>query len=160
MVIANISRRKTEDFINSFPNFTLEIADETGPQNIHFISLISQKPDAIPLILLHGWPGSFLEFIPLLDILRTKYTPETLPYHVIVPSLPGFAFSSAPPLDRDFRTEDVARIFNILMTDLGFGVGYVAQGGDVGSKIARVMAAEHESCKVLHSRILLPYYFV
>ncbi|KFZ17100.1 hypothetical protein V501_01891 [Pseudogymnoascus sp. VKM F-4519 (FW-2642)] len=92
--------------------------------------------------------GNFLEFLPILELLRNSYTPETLPYHVIVPSLPGYAFSSPPPLDRDFRIEDVARIFNRLMQDLGFGDGYAVQGGDVGSKVARVMAAEHESCKV------------
>jgi microsomal epoxide hydrolase len=156
MIKVNISRRKTEDLINSFPNFTLDIADESGPTTIHFVSLMSQKPDAIPIILLHGWPGNFLEFLPILDILRRNYTPETLPYHIIVPSLPGYAFSSPPPLDRDFRLEDVARIFNTLMTELGYGDGYVAQGGDVGSKVARVMAAEYGSCKALHSMIFIP----
>lgn len=85
--------------------------------------------------------------MPILELLRNNYTPETLPYHVIVPSLPGYAFSSPPPLDRDFRTGDVARIFNRLMQDLGFGNGYVVQGGDIGSKIARAMAVEYESCK-------------
>jgi microsomal epoxide hydrolase len=154
--MSNISRRKSEDVINSFPNFTLDIADQSGSQKVHFVSLISQKPDAVPIILLHGWPGNFLEFLPILQLLRTRYTPETLPYHVIVPSLPGYAFSSPPPLDRDFRIEDVARIFDTLMADLGFENGYVAQGGDVGSKVARVMAAEHESCKAVHSRI---YFF-
>lgn len=148
---SNISRRKSENVINSFPNFTLDIVDKSGPTNIHFVSLFSQKPDAVPLVLLHGWPGNFLEFLPILQLLRTTYTPETLPYHVIVPSLPGYAFSSPPPLDRDFRIEDVARILNKLMVDLGFGSGYIVQGGDVGSKIARVMAAEHESCKAVHS---------
>ncbi|KFX96373.1 hypothetical protein V490_03377 [Pseudogymnoascus sp. VKM F-3557] len=140
--------RKSEDFINSFPNFTINITDTSGPQDIHFVSLFSEKKDAIPLILLHGWPGNFLEFLPILELLRNNYTPETLPYHVIVPSLPGYAFSSTPPLDRDFRTGDVARIFNRLMQDLGFGNGYVVQGGDIGSKIARAMAVEYESCKV------------
>ncbi|EPE31760.1 alpha/beta-Hydrolase [Glarea lozoyensis ATCC 20868] len=142
--------RKTEDMINSFPNFTLDIADQSGPHQIHFAALISQKPDAVPVVLLHGWPGNFLEFLPMLNLLRKKYTPETLPYHVIVPSLPGYAFSSPPPLDRDFRIEDVARIFDKLMKDLGFGNGYLVQGGDVGSKVARVMAAEHDSCKGVH----------
>lgn len=158
--MSNSSRRKSEDVINSFPNFTLDIADRTGTQTIHFVALLSQKTDAVPLILLHGWPGNFLEFLPILQLLRTTYTPETLPYHVIVPSLPGYAFSSPPPLDRDFRIEDVARIFDTLMVDLGFGNGYVVQGGDVGSKVARVMAAEHESCKAVHSRVyFLPKFY-
>jgi microsomal epoxide hydrolase len=80
-----------------------------------------------------------------------------LPYHVIVPSLPGYAFSSPPPLNQDFRIEDVARIFDQLMQDLGFGQGYVVQGGDVGSKVARVMAVEHESCKGDILRTLVTY---
>ena len=73
--------------------------------------------------------GSFLEFLPIMSILRQKYTPETLPYHIIVPSLPGYAFSSRPPLDRDFRLEDIARLLNKLMISLGFGKGYAVQGG-------------------------------
>ena len=64
-----------------------------------------------------------------MSILREKYTPETLPYHIIVPSLPGYTFSSRPPLDRDFRLEDTARLLNRLMISLGFGNGYVVQGG-------------------------------
>lgn len=63
-----------------------------------------------------------------MDRLRNSHTPESLPYHVVVPSLPGYGFSSQPPLDCDFRLEDVARILNRLMVSLGLGTGYVAQG--------------------------------
>jgi microsomal epoxide hydrolase len=91
--------------------------------------------------------GSFIEFLPILTLLSNGHTPFTLPYHVIVPSLPGYAFSSGAPLDKDFRLEDIARILNRLVVGLGFEQGYVVQGGDIGSKIARVMAAEHASCK-------------
>ncbi|KAJ5252065.1 hypothetical protein N7489_002475 [Penicillium chrysogenum] len=73
--------------------------------------------------------GSFLEFLPILQRFRDEYTPETLPYHLIVPSLPGYAFSSGPPLDRDFGTGDVARVLDQLMKDIGFESGYVVQGG-------------------------------
>ena len=73
--------------------------------------------------------GSFLEFLPIMSILRERYTPETLPYHIVAPSLPGFAFSSPPPLDRNFQMEDVARLMNKLMISLGFARGYTAQGG-------------------------------
>jgi len=85
-----------------------------------------------------------------MTILAKEYTPETLPYHIIVPSLPGFAFSSPPPLDKDFQIQDIARFMNLLMSELGFGDGYVVQGGDIGSKVARVLAAEHEACKAAH----------
>ena len=83
----------------------------------------------------------------MLGILRQRYTPEELPYHLVVPSLPGYTFSSPPPLDKDFRIEDAARIFHKLAVMLGFRGGYAVQGGDVGSKVARVMAAEYEACK-------------
>jgi microsomal epoxide hydrolase len=64
-----------------------------------------------------------------------------------VPSLPGYAFSSKPPLDKDFRIEDIARIMDRLMVKLGFESGYITQGGDLGSDTARVMGAKIASCK-------------
>ncbi|KAA8643474.1 hypothetical protein EYZ11_001429 [Aspergillus tanneri] len=82
--------------------------------------------------------------------MRDKYTPATLPYHFVVPSLPGYTFSSGPPLDRDFGTEDVARVINTVMVNLGFGSHYVAQGGDIGAKIGRILAVDHEACKAVH----------
>jgi microsomal epoxide hydrolase len=122
------------------------------------MSLFSSRSDAIPILFLHGWPGSFLEFLPILSLLKSKYTPSTLPYHIIVPSSIGYGFSSPPPLDRDFRIEDVARLMNGLMLQLGFGDGYAVQGGDIGSKIARVIAVKHEACKAIH-RTLFSFTF-
>jgi pimeloyl-ACP methyl ester carboxylesterase len=72
--------------------------------------------------------GCFIEFIPILGILSKKYTPETLPYHVVVPSLPGYGFSSGPQ-STEFKMADVAKIFNDLMLGLGFDK-YVAQVRD------------------------------
>ena len=66
---------------------------------------------------------------------------------MIVPSLPGYTFSSGPPLDRDFGTHDIAHVLNQLMVGLGFESGYAAQGGDIGSRIARELAVDYESCK-------------
>lgn len=96
--------------------------------------------------------GSFLEFLPILALLKDKYTPETLPYHVVVPSLPGYGFSSRPPLDRDFTLLEVSQLLHSLMQEVGFGSGYIAQGGDVGSKIARILATNYEGCKGLSTR--------
>ncbi|KAL1982328.1 hypothetical protein VTN96DRAFT_1422 [Rasamsonia emersonii] len=138
--------RAVETRINSFPQFTYKIEGLT----IHFVALFSEKKDAVPIVLLHGWPGSFLEFLPLLSLFRDKYDPSTLPYHFVVPSLPGYTFSSGPPLDKNFSTADVARIINQLMVNLGFESGYVAQGGDIGSRIGRVLAVDYESCKAVH----------
>ncbi|KAH8807642.1 Alpha/Beta hydrolase protein [Xylogone sp. PMI_703] len=143
--------RENERYINSFPHFKLPIQDiDDIKLDIHFVALFSQKPDAIPLIFLHGWPGSFLEFLPILRLFMDEYGPDNLPYHIIVPSCPGYAFSSPPPLQKNFEIQDVARVMNTLMETLGFGSGYLAQGGDVGSKIARVLAVEHAACRGVH----------
>ena len=93
-----------------------------------------------------------MEFLPILSLLKEKYTPEDLPYHIVVPSLPGFAFSSPPPLSKDFKVIDVARLIDALMIQLGFESGYVAQGGDIGSKVARALAVRHKSCKGMFPR--------
>ncbi|KAJ0295641.1 hypothetical protein COL5a_011605 [Colletotrichum fioriniae] len=148
--------RKQEDRINSFPNFNITINDvDVGPINIHFVGLYSKRNDALPLLFLHGWPGSFLEFLPLLDILRSKYTQETLPYHVIVPSLPDYGLSSGL-VETELTLEIAARLMNELMVALGFESGYVAQGGDIGSFLARILSASHPQCKAFHINMLAP----
>lgn len=145
-------RRKEEDHVNSFPNFKSVISDDDGHKyDVHFAALFSNKPDAIPIGFYHGWPGSFLEFLPMLDILRKKYTPDTLPYHVIVPSLLGYSLSSQPPLDKDWRVADTSRIMHKLMLSLGFGTsGYLVQGGDIGSAVSRELAMTYAECKGMH----------
>jgi len=65
-----------------------------------------------------------MEFLPILEIALTKYSPDTNPY-VIVPLLPGYAFSSPPPLSRDFQLQGIAFIMNLLMVEVGFGGGHV-----------------------------------
>ncbi|SCO91538.1 related to epoxide hydrolase [Fusarium oxysporum] len=147
--------RAAEKQINSYNHWTVPIKDEKGDFTVHFTGLFSSKPDAVPVVMLHGWPGSFLEFLKILSILKDKYTPETLPYHVIVPSLPGYAFSDKPPLDKDFGIRDVSRIVNSLMVQLGFGSGYIAQGGDIGSRVSRVLAATYDECKAAHLNFCL-----
>lgn len=141
--------REHENHINSFPHFKATIHDTLGDFEIHFVALFSSRPNAIPILFLHGWPGSFLEFLPLLDILRSKYTPDTLPYHLVVPSLPGYTFSSKPPSEHDFRADDAARIFDALASLIGFE-SYVVQGGDVGGRVGRIIAAQYPKCKAIH----------
>ncbi|KAJ6464772.1 Alpha/Beta hydrolase protein [Mycena vitilis] len=141
--------RAKEKTINSFPQLVpVHVEGKEYLHDIHFLALFSKKEDAVPLIMLHGWPGSFIEFISLLGILSRKYTPETLPYHVVIPSLPGYGFSSGPQT-RDFKMAHVATIFNDLMLGLGFDK-YVAQGGDVGSNVARLLTMNHDSCRAIH----------
>ncbi|KAJ5289069.1 hypothetical protein N7478_002099 [Penicillium angulare] len=147
--------RASEDRINTFPQWTIEIEDI----NMHFVGLFSERQDAIPILLIHGWPGNFLEFLSILQLFKDESTPSTLPYHLIVPSLPGYTFSSGPPLDRNFGTQDIARVLNQLMIGLGFERGYVAQGGDIGSRVARELAVDYESCKAVHCKFFSKYYF-
>ena len=96
----------------------------------------------------------------MLDILRARYTPDTLPYHVIVPSIPDYGFSTRPS-DSDFEQEELtmdfaAEAMNELMLSLGFGeTGYVAQGGDVGYALARAMANNHDACKASHLNMFM-----
>ncbi|KAH8690457.1 Alpha/Beta hydrolase protein [Talaromyces proteolyticus] len=141
--------REQEKYINSFPHFKASIQDPVGDFEIHFVALFSKKADAIPILLLHGWPGCFIEFLSILDMLRERYTAETLPYHLIVPSLPGYTFSSPPPLDRNITSDDAARIFDKLTSLLGFE-SYIIQGGDLGGRIGRIIAANHPNCKAIH----------
>ncbi|KAJ9495788.1 hypothetical protein H2202_008831 [Exophiala xenobiotica] len=172
--------RKYEQHINTFPHFiapiSIHIADHDDrdhhhdhdhgqtdsdmdtitsttmdiTMDIHFVALFSHRHDAIPILLLHGWPGSFLEFLPILSHLRSQYTADTLPYHVIVPSLPGYAFSTSPPWNATFRPADAARVFDTLATTaLGFK-SYMVQGGDLGGRIARIIAATYPKCKAVH----------
>lgn len=142
--------RETEKHINSFPNFQVPVDDKLGKFDIHFVAFFSKRPDAVPVVLLHGWPGSFLEFLPMLELFRKKYTPETLPYHLVVPSLPGYTLSALPSISHDISQVDVARIMDNLMKQIGFGEGYIAQGGDVGSRVARIIAVNHDACKAVH----------
>ncbi|KAH7133922.1 Alpha/Beta hydrolase protein [Dactylonectria macrodidyma] len=142
---------KVEDHINSYPSFISKIVDDDGSTySIHFVGLFSKRKDAVPLMCIHGWPGSFLEFLGILSALRNKYAPEELPYHIIIPSLPGYAFSDTPPLDKNWTLQDSARLLHKLMVGLGFEDGYSLQGGDIGSYTARIMARHYESCKALH----------
>jgi len=142
--------RAQEAHINSFDNYTLSIED----LSIHFIGLWSDKHDAIPLIFMHGWPGSFIEFLPILGMLRERY-PEGkgMPYHVVVPSLPGYTLSEGGPKDKDWTMEDAARVMDTLMKELGFEK-YIAQGGDVGSFIAHILALTSDSCVGVHLNML------
>ncbi|EMC96794.1 hypothetical protein BAUCODRAFT_490072 [Baudoinia panamericana UAMH 10762] len=147
--------RKTEDRINSFSNYTVTIQDSGFDFEVHFVALFSKKADAVPLALLHGWPGSFLEFLGSLDVMREKFTPDTLPFHVIVPSLPGYGYSNGPPLDRDFDVQGMARVIDKLMVGLGFRDGYIAQGGDIGSFISRVLGVTADACKAVHLHLCI-----
>ena len=91
----------------------------------------------------------------MMEALQKRYKAESLPFHFIVPSLPGYAFSSGPPPDKDFKVEDICRLFDKLMSTLGFNQ-YIVQGGDIGAGVARGMAATYANCKAVHGNPQTP----
>ncbi|KAM6476698.1 Alpha/Beta hydrolase protein [Trichoderma sp. SZMC 28011] len=107
-------------------------------QTIHFIHEVSQARNSIPLILLHGWPGSFLEMLPVINNLTLKNyshiaNSDEVSFDVVIPSLPGFGFSSPTP--KNWTIDDTARVFNTLMQEvLGYDT-YAVHGSDWGAFI-------------------------
>jgi hypothetical protein len=147
--------RAHEKRLNSFPQFTLDVTAPSDGQvfHLHFAALFSRKPDATPIILMHGWPSSWFDCIPIFELLTSKYTPETLPYHFIVPSIPDYGLSTRSNLTTtELKFPAAAEALNELMKALGFNA-YIAQGGDVGSGLAATLAANHEECKAVHCMI-------
>jgi pimeloyl-ACP methyl ester carboxylesterase len=128
--------RSQEAKINRFDQFTTEI----DGQQIYFIHQRSPRPDAIPLMLIHGWPGSIVEFLALIDPLTQPKNDNTPAFDVIVPSLPGFGFSG-PTRTRGWDPQRMAKALVVLMDRLGYS-RYGIQGGDWGSAVARDMAYE------------------
>ncbi|WP_141583395.1 epoxide hydrolase family protein [Actinomadura sp. WMMA1423] len=125
--------RRHEAALNEYPQFTTEI----DGQNIHFLHVRSPEPDALPLILTHGWPGSIAEFMKILGPLtdpRAHGGDPSDAFHVVAPSLPGFAFSG-PTRETGWTLRRVARTWAELMTRLGYD-RYGAQGGDTGSLVS------------------------
>jgi pimeloyl-ACP methyl ester carboxylesterase len=139
----------------------ISLDDDDGTSyNIRFNALFSAHSKAIPIVFLHGWPGSAVEFLPMMELIRKQYSAaDNMPYHILVPDLIGFGFSSRPPIDKDFSYEDNARILVKMMHCLGFTAqngGYVTQGGDLGGAIAPKMAVlDPGSCRLTHVNMLL-----
>lgn len=84
----------------------------------------------------------------MLEHIKKQYPAKDLPYHIVVPSLPGYTFSSGPPVHKDMTSNDMVQIMHNLIMELGFGsTGYIAQGGDLGSRVARSSAVKFPECK-------------
>lgn len=153
------SWRDHEAYHNRFPNFRINVTTPSDDElyDLHFAALFSKNPDAVPIIFMHGWPGSWTEFAPMMDLLAAKYpTPEELPYHVIVPSIPDYGLSTRPgELHKAINISTAGEAMNQLMIELGFGEsGYIAQGGDIGYFLARAMCGLFEACKAFHCEFL------
>ncbi|WP_437040816.1 alpha/beta fold hydrolase [Streptomyces sp. enrichment culture] len=122
--------RKLEQQLNELGQFRTTI-DGLG---IHFLHVRSPGPDATPLLLLHGWPGSFLEFLKTVGPL-TEHG-----FHLVIPSMPGYGFSDQPTTT-GWDPDRIARAYGVLMQRLGYD-SYLAQGGDWGGVVATRMGAQ------------------
>ena len=126
-------------YLNSFSHFTTEIDDF----QLHFIHHQSESKSAIPLLLIHGWPDSFVRFLKLIPLL-TKINENGLSFHVVVPSIPGHGFSQIPGKP-GMNNKKIAKLFADLMTDeLGYE-NFIVHGGDAGSEIAEAIGLYHSS---------------
>jgi pimeloyl-ACP methyl ester carboxylesterase len=129
--------RRHEARLNEFPQFMTEI----DGQDIHFLHVRSAEPDALPIVLTHGWPNSFVEFADLIGHLtdpRAHRGDPAQAFHVVAPSVPGFGFS-APPRETGWTATRVARTWAELMRRLGYD-RYGTQGGDFGAYVAPELA--------------------
>ena len=130
--------RAAEARLNRFDQFTTEVEGE----RLHFIHQRSSHPDAAPLLLTHGWPGSISEFVNVIEPLTQ---PEAFggdpsdAFHVVCPSIPGYGFSQAPR-ERGFQPQACAQRCMTLMSELGYE-RYFAQGGDVGAAVTTWLGA-------------------
>ncbi|MCZ6465553.1 MAG: alpha/beta fold hydrolase [Proteobacteria bacterium] len=148
--------RAQEARLNAFPQFETEI----DGQRIHFIHARSRHENAMPLLISHGWPGSVVEFLKVIEPLRD---PEAHggraedAFHVICPSLPGYGFSG-PTDERQWDLQRMADAFAALMARLGY-TRYGAQGGDWGALITTQIGlrdAEHLSGIHVNMPVALP----
>jgi len=144
--------RKHEAAINKFSNFTTIVDDI----EIHFIHEKGSGANPTPLLLMHGWPGSIIEFLQIIEKLAH---PEKFggniedAFDVIVPSLPGFGFSSRPA--KPIGPRKMAAILNKLMIENLEYKNYLAQGGDWGATIANWIGYDHsKTCKAIHINCL------
>ncbi|MGB6417697.1 MAG: epoxide hydrolase family protein [Pseudolabrys sp.] len=131
--------RKAEARLNAFPQFITTIDDV----DIHFIHVRSRHPNALPIIITHGWPGSVIEQLKIIDPLTdpTAHGGRAEDaFDVVIPSLPGYGFSGKPK-GTGWDPDRIARAWAELMQRLGY-TRYVAQGGDWGAPITSAMARQ------------------
>jgi pimeloyl-ACP methyl ester carboxylesterase len=131
--------RKCEAKLNALPNFMTEI----DGLDIHFIHVKSKQHNALPMIVTHGWPGSVIEQLKIVDPLANPAAHGATAsdaFHLVIPSLPGYGFS-AKPTTTGWGPDRIAQAWAVLMKRLGY-TQFVAQGGDWGSPICNLMAKQ------------------
>ncbi|HWK64062.1 MAG TPA: alpha/beta fold hydrolase [Rhizobiaceae bacterium] len=131
--------RKVEARMNAYPHFITEI----DGLDIHFIHVRSKHENALPLIVTHGWPGSIIEQLKIIEPLTNPTAnggTASNAFHVVIPSMPGYGFSGRPTR-AGWGPQRIARAWNVLMKRLGY-TRYVAQGGDWGAIIVDTMGVQ------------------
>src|SRR5690348_3030064 len=131
--------RKCEAKLNALPNFITEV----DGLDIHFLHVRSQHEDALPLIVTHGWPGSIIEQLKIIEPLTnpTAHGASVADaFHLVIPSLPGHGFS-AKPAGTGWDPARIARAWVVLMKRLGYP-RFVAQGGDWGAAVTQTMGIQ------------------
>jgi pimeloyl-ACP methyl ester carboxylesterase len=131
--------RKCEERLNAVPHFITEI----DGLDIHFIHVRSAHEDALPLIVTHGWPGSVIEQLKIIDPLTNPTAhggSASDAFHLVIPSMPGFGYS-AKPTETGWDTVRIARAWTVLMKRLGY-TRFVAQGGDWGGLVVDQMGVQ------------------
>jgi pimeloyl-ACP methyl ester carboxylesterase len=136
---ADYDWRRIESKLNALPQFVTEI----DGLDIHFIHVRSKHDNALPMIVTHGWPGSIIEQMKIIDPLTNPTAhgaSASDAFHLVIPSLPGHGFSGKPTAP-GWTPVSIARAWATLMRRLGY-VKYVAQGGDWGNAVSEVMALQ------------------
>ena len=131
--------RKVEARLNAVPNFITEI----DGLDIHFIHVRSKHDNALPLIVTHGWPGSIVEQMKIIDPLTNPTAhggDASDAFHVVIPSIPGYGYSGKPTT-AGWDSAHIARAWTVLMKRLGY-TKYVAQGGDWGAIVTELMGVQ------------------
>jgi len=147
----NYDWRKVEARLKDLPQFITEI----DGLDIHFIHIRSKHENALPVIITHGWPGSIIEQLKIVDPLVNPTAhggKESDAFHVVIPSMPGYGFSGKPT-ETGWDQARIGRAWAELMKRLGY-TRYVAQGGDWGAIINDVMATQgHPELIGLHTNL-------
>jgi pimeloyl-ACP methyl ester carboxylesterase len=145
--------RKVEARLNALPQFVTTIDGE----EIYFIHVRSKHPNAMPLIMTHGWPGSIIELLKVIDPLTNPTVHGGRAedaFDIVIPSMPGYGFSGKPATT-GWNPVRIARAWDILMKRLGY-TRYVSQGGDWGAKVSEALARQApEGLLGIHINLLL-----
>lgn len=142
--------RRCENALNRYDHFITEI----DGLDIHFMHIKSPRSDAKPMIMTHGWPGSILEFMDVIEPLTNPSDNDAPAFHLVLPSLPGYGFSGKPS-ETGWGAERTAKAWDVLMVRLGYD-RYFAQGGDWGSLVTCAIGVQDRGhCSALHVNLVV-----